>query len=183
MLKEGTILLQKPNWELGKNLTDKVIKTIQFITNSKYHHCVLYLNGFYWESTVWHSKNGKFLHGTKKSKDMPYYDTALEPKKTLSNTEINDLEQYLEGELEDGSPYNFLKLAILIIVYPTRWLWKLIGWVPFSHDIFGEVCSTFIDEAYMVIGRDILPDAFHGYTAPIDFLRTIEADTFQQVVE
>lgn len=183
MFRNGTILLQKPNWELKKNITDSVIKTIQFITNSRYHHCVLYLNGYYWESTVWHNEDGKFMHGTKKSKDIPYYDTALEPIEALTQKEIKDLEKYLEGELSDGSPYNFLKLFILMFVYPARWFWKLIRWVPFSKDIFGEVCSTFIDEAYHVIGRDILPDDFHGYTAPVDFLRTIEANTFQQVVK
>ncbi len=181
-MKNGTILLQKPNWELTKNIQDRVIKVIQFITSSKYHHVVVYNDGYYWESTVW-NVGKKMYHGVKKSKYKPFHSTVLEPVKDLTSKEVKDLTSYLEGELLKGVPYNFFKLISLALIYPTRWFWKLIGWVPFSNTIFGEVCSTFIDEAFYKIGRDILPDAFHGYTAPVDFLRTIEANTFRQVVE
>lgn len=181
-MKNGTILLQKPNWELTKSIQDRIIKVIQFVTNSKYHHVVLYLDGYYWESTVWY-EGKKMYHGIKKSKSIWHYDTALEPVVDLTKDQVEGLNKYFEREKEANSPYNFLRLVSLLFVYPTRWLWKLIGWVPFSNQIFGEVCSSRIDEAYHEIGFDILPDEFHGYTAPVDFLRCIEANTFQQVVE
>ena len=178
-MRNGTIFLQKPNWELGKSLTDRVIKVIQFITQSRYYHVVLYLNGWYWESTVWF-EGKKMLHGMKRSKSLWHYDTALEPVQDLTDNEVKIMELHLMRELKKKRPYNVLKLIALIIVYPTRWIWRALGWVPFSNNVFGYVCSVFVDEAYMHIQRDILPDDYHEYTAPVDLLRTIEANTFRQ---
>ena len=76
--------------------------------------------------------------------------------------------------------YNFFRLVMMLVIYPTRWFWKAIGWVPFSKKIYGEFCSSFVDEVLWQVGIDVLPDEFHGYTAPVDLLRTIEAGTYRQ---
>lgn len=160
-MKNGTVIVTKyrPSKHFFWNLLSKLIV---FFTGMPYTHVEIYCDYYMYGST---------LGGPRKTKEIPKNVIFLEPKIDLTQKQQNFMKRYLESKLGNKGRYNILKLIVLSFVYPTRWFWKWIGWVPFQNDVFGVVCSVYVDEAYKAAGIDLLPKEYEEYTAPGDFFR------------
>lgn len=172
-MKDGSIILEAYE-DMNSWLLNLVGKAICFFTDSPYVHVLVYVDNWIYESTVWKSEKGKIRTGARKIRPVRLNwskkNVVLEPIR-LGPQKAEQLKYYLEGTLNEV-PYNILKLIALALVYPTRWVWNKLKWVPFDREIFGEVCSTYIDEAFKKVGVDLLPNKFEGYTAPVDFIKS-----------
>ena len=158
-MKNGTILL----WRVEKS--DKFgPKLIAFFTGMPYHHAAVYLDGKTYDET---GKGAGSREGLKTSADEYW-----EPVKEMTESEKRRMWAFLwwTSEFEHGGrwPYNFLKFVVLAIVYPTKRFWNWINWIPFSSDLLGEVCSTYVDYAWRAAGRDILKGWSEEFTVPGD---------------
>lgn len=145
-----------------------VSKLICFFTNSNYTHSAIWLRGNLYESTVMNGQNGAL-----KTASLPPESrrcVLMKPIVPLSPDALDTLEMFLNRTVVQKRPYNFLKIVVLAIVYPTRKFWQKIGWVPFQNEVFGSVCSVYVDYALKYIGLDVLPGMNEEYTAPGDFL-------------
>jgi hypothetical protein len=186
-MKNGTILLQKVD---PKNIPNTIegffYKAIIFFTGSTFLHALIYCDGKTWDSTFYTTGEmfkGKFtlFSGVRKRKTIAGHAVALEPVTPMTEKEKENMIAYMKKAIENKRPYNLLRLIAMAFVYPTRWFWNWIRWVPFSKDIYGEFCSSFVDEAWEAAGRDIIPNSKEELTAPVDFLKLIEYGTFKQV--
>ncbi len=177
-MKDGTIVLQKASGH-AKGFEKLVLDAIVFFTESPYVHVLLYMDDEFWESTIF--MDGKWLFsGVRTRKNVPH-QVALEPIKDLTAEEKKKIKKYMEKMRDYNVPYNFARLVALAVVYPLKGIFKLLNWVPFKAEFFGEVCSTFVDEAYEQAGRDLLPNEMEEYTAPGDFLKLVELGTFKRI--
>ena len=143
---------------------------ITVFTGQSYTHAGIYFKGSLYQSTVLKNKNGVM-----KSEYNPAdneFTTSLVFRIPLNMAQHNALKDTLNTKLVEHLPYNYLKLFVLMLVYPTRWFWNKIGWVPFQSEFFGNVCSVFVDSTFKDIGIDLLPDNNEEYTAPGDFLKS-----------
>lgn len=147
-----------------------VSRLICFFTNSNYTHAAIGIGKTLYESTVMSHKNGalKSVGFPPKSRNCVY----LEFKLPLPDKEIKQIKALLEQKVVEKRPYNFMKIAVLTFVYPTRRFWRWLNWVPFQNEVFGSVCSVFVDENFKQIGIDLLPGENEEYTAPGDFLKS-----------
>lgn len=179
-MKDGTILLMKQPKDAP--WYEQIIgRTIIFLTQSPFVHTLIYLNGYTYD---WNMKkeNGKWYSGVIKTKGIRKpYDTALEPNFNLTKKQIKKMEEYFEEASLKRYPYNVARLIILAIVYPTRWFWNLINWVPFSKVDKGEVCSSGIDEAFEYAGIDLIPNSEEELTVPGDFFKLVENGEFKEI--
>jgi len=148
---------------------DIAAKAIVFFTQQPFTHAAIYHGGATYESTVW-KEGRKLRHGALRAPEMLECDVILGPVEELTIGQNIKLQNYLDQTIYEARPYNFFKLVALAVIYPTRWFWNLIGWVPFSHDMYGEVCSVYVDEAFKAIGIDLLPYHDEQYTSPGDLL-------------
>ena len=162
----------KESDEVLKNVAGK---SICFFTDSDIVHSSISLNKKTFEETVDFEKC-KIVHGAKMTDGIPQCDYTIRYKKQLTDKQFYALQTWLEFSVEDEWPYNFLRLLSLMVVYPTRPLWKWINYVPFSGALYGEVCSTYVDLALYFIGIDALPGQLERYTAPGDFLKRLVHD-------
>ena len=159
--RDGTILLCQPQ---GK--PNLVQRAIQYFTQSPWTHAMIYFENSTYES------DGKGAHSTCGLKP---HQLALEPTRVLTADERGWMRTYLwfttarRSKLL-GWSYNVLKLLTLAVVYPTRAFWNWLHWVPFDTDAYGEICSAYVDEAWEMTDRDILPGQITGFTAPVDLL-------------
>jgi hypothetical protein len=167
---DGTIFL----WKRSNKKFDIVGRAIEYFTGSPYTHVAVFLRGSTFESTIWTPKGefwpksgikqtGGFVHG---------YCVKLKPVKSLTSTEVDKMLLFSKMQMDNRRPYNILKLVVLALVYPTRWFWNKINWVPFQADFFGEVCSTFVDQVYKAAKRDLFPERGEEATVPGDFVKT-----------
>jgi len=165
-LKDGTIFLvaYRPTTFIY-NIVGKVIK---FITKSNFTHSGIYMNGKYYDDTLSIDKTG--IHSGVRVSDTWDYpeDAVLEYTQTLAPDQIKLMEAFLIFYSRKRIPYSILKLVSLAIVYPTRFFWNWIGWVPFENSL-REVCSTAVDDCYQFAGIDLLPDQRPELVAPGDF--------------
>ena len=158
-------------YKKGKKWYNNLVgKLICFFTKSQYVHAAIYFNGYRYESTVMNNQYGTLK--TKVSCPSSSRYTLLELKIPLNITQLTDLKDVLNSEVVKARPYNFLKLVTLAFVYPTRKFWNWIGWVPFQHEFFGNVCSVFVDQVFKDIGIDLLPGNNEEYTVPGDFVKS-----------
>jgi len=167
-MKDGTILIWKyrkvNNW-----CRDLIPRLIVYFTKKPYVHAAIYFDEKTYESAA---------SGIRSTSGLKQVNEYWEPIISLTITERNSMQAYLLFTTNRKWKYNFFKLIILSIVYPTRWFWNKIGWVPFDKDLFGEVCSVYVDEAWLFAGRDILPNEHEGYTSPGDL---VELSGFKKV--
>lgn len=168
-LREGTVLLWRYH-KLKPWYRDWVSKAIAYFTGYPYVHVAIFFDGRSWESTLYR-KGRKIHHGAVESPGIEGInqttpDELWEPKKQLTVSERKLLSAFLIYTVQKRMPYNFLKIICIPLIWPTRWLWKLIRWVPFDHRMYGEICSVYVDEAYKFIGRDLFPEHYEGYTVP-----------------
>jgi len=180
MPADGTIILIK--YHGAKRFVDRLVsKAIMFFTKSPFIHVMLYFDGKTYDSYAWLNPNTKKMNQGFRVRDgFKKGDIYLEPIKKLTDEEKEKMRAYLEQEIKEKEPYNFIKLVALAFIYPTKHFWRWIGWVPFSNEFFGRVCSTRVDEAWKSV-RDIFPKELEGYTVPGDFMKLIEFGTFRQI--
>jgi len=145
-----------------------VSNLICFFTNSNYTHVAISHDGFMYESTVMNSQNGAM-----KTIGLPSVHRGclfFELKTPLTDEQAKKLKLNLDEMVVQRRPYNFMKIAVLALIYPTRKFWNWLGWVPFQNEVFGYICSVFVDVAFKDIGIDLFKSAFEEYTAPGDFV-------------
>lgn len=171
-MKNGSILLI--NGKNSKGFWGIVSKLIYFFTGSWIAHVTIYLNGKTYESTVY-KKDNKWRSGVVISNGIGYHNGGyLEPIFDLTDNQVKLMERYGKRGEQIGAPYNFLRFIVFPILLITRWFWRAIQWVPFSKEVHGEVCSTFIDEMYKVAGVDLFDNELEQYTTPGEFLNLTE---------
>ena len=163
-LRDGTILL----YRAGKGL---IGKAITYFTGMPYAHVAGCLGEHTLESTIWWSeiwwKSGiRITLGTQQA------DEYWQPVKELTPNQVTAMWRYFINSINKRRPYNVAKFLVLALVYPTRRFWQKIGWVPFSADFHGDVCSVVWDEAYRAAGIDLFPHRSEEYTAPGDFRKS-----------
>ena len=150
-MKDGTVFLYKydKNKNYGSKLANFIMKCIVFFTRSPYWHIAVKVGNYTYQ-------NGS-PYGVKKDTKTRTGDkyTVLEPKRDLTEKEIQDMIKWGDLQLEHNLGYNHFKLIILAIVYPTRKFWNWVGWIPFQNDYFGMVCSVFIDETFYFMVTDV----------------------------
>jgi hypothetical protein len=95
-------------------------------------------------------------------------DEIYEPVKVPSLEQLTRIYEYVENAFIEKRRYNTPKLVAMAVIYNTRFIWRLLGWVPFSAAVFGSVCSVFVDRAFLAADIDLLPGEREGYTAPCD---------------
>ena len=170
-MKNGTVLL----WKYDANSHSTwfrrfVSQCIIYFTKSDYTHAAIYNKGLVYESSIWKEK-GLSRNGARVG-SISGADVFLEPKVPLTGKQVNKIEEYCQIMVGLKIRYNFLKLLSLTWIYPTRWFWNKIGFVPFDLPfIYGEVCSGFVDDAYNYAGIDLLENEHEGYTVPGNFIK------------
>lgn len=171
-------MLSIPVWRYHKQdnwFRDLVSRSIVYFTGYKYVHVGIYFYGKLYESTVWTDENGKLRSGIRITVQG---DPSVTPpsfcmvpwRLELTEDRMKRIEKILNEYVEESRPYNVFKLVVLALVWPTRWFWKKIKWVPFNHDVFGEVCSGFVDEVMYKARWDLFPEEWEGYTVPGQFV-------------
>jgi hypothetical protein len=161
-----------PNRRLAR---DFVSRCIVYFTGMFYTHVAIWVDGVMYDSSVWKDKNGKTMHGarakvgTVEELKATGFDAVLYPE-GITRQQVDKVRDWCTATVSEGKPYNFLKLGILALVYPTRWFWNLIRWVSFSAEVFGKVCSTYVDEALYQSGYDVFTDYIEEFTVPGDFI-------------
>ena len=171
-------MLAIPVWRYHKQndwFRDLVARCIVYFTGFDATHVGLYFQGKLYESTIWRNAAGKLRTGIRitEKRDLSIYppDLCLVPwRLEITQERIDRIAATLEQYVAADRPYNIFKLVILSVVWPTRWVWKRIKWVPFDRDAFGEVCSGFVDEVMMKSRWDLFPDEWEGYSVPGQFL-------------
>lgn len=178
---------KKPNW-----FRDFVSRCIVYFTKSDVTHVAIYVNDYVYESTGWTDRAGKFKHGARKTlwvnwlksdpdeNTMP--DVYLYPL-DITDQQLTYIQQWCEKTVTSKMKYNFLKLVGFIFIYGTRAFWEWLGWVPFSHELLGEVCSTYVDEAFMSAGYDLFPGRGDETTVPGDFMHSPRLVTKNSIKE
>ena len=157
-MKDGSIVLYVPK------RANVIQKAIQFFTGMPQTHAAIYFEGYLYEESMW---------GAQKHLYEGSSNEVWEPKIELRNRERRLMGAFLKRTLGESPPwyrwpYNYLKLLVLALVYPTRWIWNKLNWVPFQNDLLGEVCSTYVDQAWLITGRDIIPGMYEEFTVPGD---------------
>lgn len=160
-MRDGSIILVK-GADSGDFFQRLVNKAIEFFTKSPYVHVKVYFEGKTRELTV-----PKYVETDGYHIDSSM--TVYEPYRDLTEEERRRANYWLSNHKQDH--YNYFKLVILALVYPTRHLWRAIGWFPFSNRyVWGDVCSGFADDFYRHgLGIDLFPDDPESYTSPGDF--------------
>lgn len=172
----GPYPLAIPVWRyhrLDNKFRDFVARSIVYFTGYPYTHVGLFLNGKLYDSTLW-EEDGKLVSGVRvtvgwpeEKPDFCMVPVHMEPTQLT----LESIQRVLNLYVNYARPYNFLKLVALALVWPTRWVWRKLGWVPFDHEIYGEVCSGFVDEVIRRAGWDLFPNEHEGYTVPGQFIR------------
>jgi len=168
MLRNGTVILY-PYKKSRSFITNFVGRVICFVTLSKYTHASVYFRKYVYESTMFANNE---IFGVRKTKSIPGGVEFYQLKTSLTRQQADRFGKILDKRVKEEEPYNIFKLLVLMIVYPTRNLWRKLGWIPFDNKIFGSICSEFVDEAFKAAGIDLIPSHPEGYTAPVDFTRS-----------
>lgn len=165
-----------PVWryEKGPNRFVNILgKCITYFTGYPYTHVGIIYFGKLYESTIW-LEDGKLRSGIRvRGLDDPSIVPpafCMVPWRTeLTPTMLYKIGDVLDRYIRFSRPYNVFKLIVLSFVWPTRWFWKAIKWVPFHHEVFGTVCSTFVDRVMHSARWDLFPDEWESYTVPGQF--------------
>lgn len=172
-MTNGTLYLWKHDPQ-GGLVPRWVGRIITLVTRMPYTHVAIYLRGQIYDKTVWR-EGPRWRSGLRTALTHSELVEAgvevWEPRFTLSGSQSYAMQRFVEFKY-GTRPYNVFKLVALVVIYPLRRLFARLQWVPFSNEIFGEVCSTMPDEAFLFAEVDILPNDHHGYTAPGDFVRS-----------
>ena len=158
-MRDGTILLYK----VPEKHATFIQKAIRYFTKKPYHHVAVYFDG----STLEEGTRG-YAHTLGINIASEYW----EPETEMSDMECARARAFVmivDGEgIRHHWPYNYLLTFIMFVVYPTRWFWNKIKWVPFSSTLLGANCSSFVDKFWKYVGRDIKPKWMEALSVPGD---------------
>jgi hypothetical protein len=160
---------------LFKGGNDLLSRAIRYFTGSPYTHTAICLGIYMFESTVWLLDNNMpwelwaYRSGVRMTCSLPTADLYLEPVKAINEAQNQLGEDYAWGQYTERRWYNFLLTVFDCIIYPTRWFWQKIGWVPFSSRYLGTNCSQFVDQVYKAMGVDLWPGRDEATTVPGDY--------------
>lgn len=143
-------------YKAGKDI---VGRAISYFTMSEWAHVAIYVRGATYEQT-W--------PGVTKTVGCKSADMVLVPPAIADSAETRML-LWLEEQASRKVRYNWMKLVVFAVVYPLRWFFARLGWMPFQSALFGEVCSTFVDQALFIAGVDLFPQRDEESTVPGDF--------------
>lgn len=147
-------------------------KAIVYFTGYDYVHTALWIDGYRYDAARWRA-NGKWRTGIRRVRTSRSADVVLLPANQLSKMKKTLIKSIADTYYKMRRPYNYFKVVALIIIWPTRWIWKKLGWVPFDRDLRGEICSVFVDEVFKRAGIDLFPDDHEGYTVPGMFVEKL----------
>jgi hypothetical protein len=160
---------------LFKGGNDLVSRAIRYFTGSPYVHAAVFLAGMTFESTVWLPEGKKvwmlwaYKSGIRETWGYFSADKTMELARLLIDEEYMAGRNYAVEQINDRHWYNFLLTFFDIIIYPTRWFWQKVGWIPFSSRYLGANCSEFVDQVYKAMGIDLWPDRGEASTVPGDY--------------
>jgi hypothetical protein len=63
---------------------------------------------------------------------------------------------YAEMQIRKKRPYNILELAAMLVIWPTRPIWRALSWAPFTASFVGNFCSTFVEKCWLS-GLSLIP--------------------------
>ena len=138
-------------------------KAIAFFTRKPYYHAATIHHDHTWEEDVGGARNTPVI-----AKADEYWAPDV-PQSPIESARAMVFLQVTTGMgIRKPWPYNWLLTGIKAIVYPTRWFWNWIGWVPFSSAFYGVNCSVYVDMYWRYAGRDIRPKWMEYLSAPGD---------------
>jgi hypothetical protein len=167
-MKNGTVILTYPRGKFDKWYVNFVIWCIQKVTKSKYIHTQVWVDGYMLE-TVHPSGFQKKKQTPEKREGLDF----LEPIRDLTQKECDSITAYFDDKIRNNIPYGYAKLFLSFILAWSRPFWEKIKWIPFQEDkIWGNHCSSGVDEAFKFSGIDILPNGYEEITSPSDFIQS-----------
>jgi hypothetical protein len=150
-------------------------KAIAFFTGKPVNHAAAIHGGDTWEEDVGGARQ---TAGIRKADEYWAPDVPFSPEESARGLVF--LQVTTGMGIRRPWPYNWLLTGVKAIIYPTRWFWNWIGWVPFSSQFYGVNCSVYCDLYAHYAGRDIRPKWLEHLSAPGD-LR--ELPGYHQVIE
>jgi len=138
-----------------------VNRLICLCTGSKYWHTAIILENYKYESGHPYGAS-KSIYTATQDKYQDIEDIVV------TNEQLHNMIAYAELKLNQNLRYNHYKLIALAILYPTRFIWDKIKWVPFQNDYFGQICSVFVREILLNGDIDYCPKRYKEITAPCD---------------
>jgi hypothetical protein len=144
-------------WRAGNDLVGKCIR---YFTESEWAHVAVFADGFTFEEAA---KGAEMTLHQKESEKV-----LICPVEGIQEAKIAD---WCEDQVTAHLRYNVFLLIALAFVYPLRWFFDKLNWVPFRAQLFGEVCSTFVDQAFKAAGIDLFPERGEDATVPGDFIK------------
>ena len=165
-MENGTII-QIKNRDWGDWKSNLVCGMIEKITGSDVIHSQVVLNNIKYET----AHPGGFQSSPFKS--VGKLNDSLSPIREMTDAEVTSMVAWYEDKIRNKRPYNYIKLFACLLLSWTKPFWQLIGYVPFSHKIWGDFCSAGVDEAFKFIGWDLLPEELEAFTAPGDLYNSV----------
>jgi hypothetical protein len=161
MNKDINVILVKPkkSW-LGKLITG--------FTHGEYSHCAIMFEGEIYEDAITIDRNNEIYNGV-------YEDDQLIGELWAYTQDLTTYQRYLGREFLQknlGKKYGLLKLFLMIFIFPTRWFWNKINYVPFEGITKGMICSEFVVKFFNSMDINILPGLNDELSVPSDFIKS-----------
>jgi|GEM_PF-2893066 len=175
---------EEPRILLFKGKKDILSKAIMYFTDSVFTHTALYVRGITFESTVWQNPTTWLFGREWKSRWWMFWTWRSGVKTTQGILEADEIYRfrvppapsqnilmvtYALDLVNERRMYNFLLTFFDMIIYPTRWFWQKVGWIPFSKRYLGANCSSLVDEIVTAGGIDLWPERVSATTVPGDY--------------
>jgi len=130
--------------------------------------------GFFTRSNAWHTSiilgdmryESGHPRGASKTRTIPKHSHVDTFSFDVAQEQFEAMVAHAEKTLTDNLRYNYHKLFVLALCWPTRWIWNKLKWVPFSHNYFGEVCSVYVREILLAGDIDFFPKVYKELTPP-----------------
>ena len=172
IVPDGTILLHKITKKYLKSCkwyAKIVTVTICIFTWSKYHHTSFFSKGYRYESG--HPFGVVKKKAVFEEKEGYKYKYPIRP---MTKEEADRYNASWEKKLKQNIRYNYLKLGSMTFVYPTRFFWDKLKYVPFQNNyFFGVVCSVAGCESFGDIGWILLPGRYNETIVPGDLDKSV----------
>ena len=177
-MKDGSVLFwkYKPGGDWLFDFADWLIcKT----TDSDKVHTAICLGDVVYESTVWfeqisilgikinwpHSGVKKLTLQELDSVTSAEYAGHKEPVTNVPPDAAQLMVRYAELQIKKKRPYNFPELVAMLLIWPTRGIWRALNWAPFTASFLGNFCSTFVEKCWLS-GFCLVPLSDTNFTPP-----------------